>query len=529
MKIALFLPVQNLNERNPAMYKIGELSKLCNIPVKTLRYYDAEGLLIPDEIDKFTGYRYYSASKLAGCYRIIALKELGFSLEEIKAQLAADDNEEIVASLNTKLAELNELVSNTKKQLERIEAIRNNLTEGEHKMFNIIVRATDTVRVAFVRKNYPDKSDALREISEISGTLPKAIVGKRKIIINYELEYREKDFDLAVGVEIIGSLPENSKYAEKTISFGNNVASLVCNADELDAAYKQMIRYLDGTNYKACGAYYEIYHNDSTVELKVPVCERTEQNTYHAENIVEPFVNDPEVCGKWKMLDLLPTREHFVYGKPKCSHLAWLDEIYFIDGGKPYWAVAGWTKGYLLTYIDGGRIKNKYTVEAHGTHKLLFIEMKDYCTSGSFGTPEIWVYEKVENRHYSSAEEFRRCDNIDYPFIPDETVLGAWKVRDFVIRKEDFDPDKQNWRDQDLFVRKAEFKQHGVYISTTQSGENSVTCIWTKGLVLNRREKTASAYEIRIINGKEYLFKQWKTGDYSFGNGGVYWYIFIRE
>ena len=165
MKIALFLPVQNLNERNPAMYKIGELSKLCNIPVKTLRYYDAEGLLIPDEIDKFTGYRYYSASKLAGCYRIIALKELGFSLEEIKAQLAADDNEEIVASLNTKLAELNELVSNTKKQLERIEAIRNNLTEGEHKMFNIIVRATDTVRVAFVRKNYPDKSDALMEIS----------------------------------------------------------------------------------------------------------------------------------------------------------------------------------------------------------------------------------------------------------------------------------------------------------------------------------------------------------------------------
>ncbi len=41
------------------MYKIGELSKLCNISVKTLRYYDAEGLLVPDEIDKFTGYWEY--------------------------------------------------------------------------------------------------------------------------------------------------------------------------------------------------------------------------------------------------------------------------------------------------------------------------------------------------------------------------------------------------------------------------------------------------------------------------------------
>ena len=40
------------------MYKIGELSKLCNMSVKALRYYDSEGLLVPDRIDKFTGYRY---------------------------------------------------------------------------------------------------------------------------------------------------------------------------------------------------------------------------------------------------------------------------------------------------------------------------------------------------------------------------------------------------------------------------------------------------------------------------------------
>ncbi len=44
------------------MYKIGEMSKLCGLPVKTLRYYDQLGLLAPDRIDPFTGYRYYSAS-----------------------------------------------------------------------------------------------------------------------------------------------------------------------------------------------------------------------------------------------------------------------------------------------------------------------------------------------------------------------------------------------------------------------------------------------------------------------------------
>jgi heterodisulfide reductase subunit B len=65
------------------MYKIGELSQLCRLPVKTLRYWADIGLLVPDEVDRFTGYRYYNASRLADCCRIVALKELGFTLEEI--------------------------------------------------------------------------------------------------------------------------------------------------------------------------------------------------------------------------------------------------------------------------------------------------------------------------------------------------------------------------------------------------------------------------------------------------------------
>ena len=146
------------------MYKIGELSKLCNISVKTLRYYDAEGLLIPDEIDRFTGYRYYSASKLENCYRIIALKELGFSLDEIRVQLTTNDNEKITAALNAKLAELQALIETTQTQLRKIESIKSNLTEGESKMFNIIVRATDEMHVAYIRKNYLSKSDAFDDI-----------------------------------------------------------------------------------------------------------------------------------------------------------------------------------------------------------------------------------------------------------------------------------------------------------------------------------------------------------------------------
>ena len=156
------------------MYKIGELSKLCSISVKTLRYYDAKGLLVPDNIDKFTGYRYYSASKLADCYRILALKELGFSLDEIRRQLTVGDDEEIIGILNDKLIELHSLIENTQNRLKKVESIKNGLTEGETKMFDIVIRESDEIRAAFVRKFYKSKSDALSEASEIAPPAQKS-------------------------------------------------------------------------------------------------------------------------------------------------------------------------------------------------------------------------------------------------------------------------------------------------------------------------------------------------------------------
>lgn len=507
------------------MYKIGELSKLCNISVKTLRYYDAEGLLIPDEIDKFTGYRYYSASKLEDCYRIIALKELGFSLDEIRVQLTTNDNEKITAALNAKLNELQALIETTQTQLRTIESIKHNLTKGESKMFNIIVRATDEVRVAYIRRNYLSKTDAFDDIEKIKSNLPKTILGKRKIIINYETEYREADFDLAACMEIVGKLPVSCEYEEKTISLGANVASLICKADELDDAYKAMIKHLNDSNYDTCGAYFEIYHEDGTVELKLPVCTRKEQKLC-ARDAEIPFVDDPEACGTWDFSDIVPTREHFVYGKPKCSHSVWLRKLYFIDGGQPYWVISKWTKGKIYTFADdhANLIEHPYTIETVQGRKLMFINVQMHKNDAA----ELWVYEQIDSRHIASKEEFRRCDNIDYPFINDENVLGVWKVRDFLINREDFDVNKQNWSEDGLFVLSVEFRNNGVYVLTTKEQTSGFTSAWTKGLVLYKQEKIASSYEIVTIDGKDYLFKEWKTGDYSFGGGRSYWYVFTR-
>lgn len=73
-------------------FKIGEFSNLCQVTVKTLRHYEEIGLLVPFEVDEWTGYRYYDISQLRRMNRIVYLKRLGLSLEEI-AELFEDGKE----------------------------------------------------------------------------------------------------------------------------------------------------------------------------------------------------------------------------------------------------------------------------------------------------------------------------------------------------------------------------------------------------------------------------------------------------
>lgn len=74
------------------MYKIGELSKIVDIPIKTLRYYDEVGILPPAHIDQFTGYRYYDDESILNIEMIKSLKSVNFTLQEIKEYMINKDD-----------------------------------------------------------------------------------------------------------------------------------------------------------------------------------------------------------------------------------------------------------------------------------------------------------------------------------------------------------------------------------------------------------------------------------------------------
>ena len=74
------------------MLKIGEFARICGVSTQTLRYYDAEGVLCPDETDPCTGYRFYSPGQVETFRLIQTYKEAGCALEEIKVLLRGDSD-----------------------------------------------------------------------------------------------------------------------------------------------------------------------------------------------------------------------------------------------------------------------------------------------------------------------------------------------------------------------------------------------------------------------------------------------------
>ena len=105
------------------MFKIGEFSRLSRVSVRMLRHYDQLGLLTPSQIDPFTNYRYYSADQLPRLNRILALRDLGFSLEQIAGVLDEDlPADQLLGMLKLKRAEIEEQMQAERLRLARLEA-----------------------------------------------------------------------------------------------------------------------------------------------------------------------------------------------------------------------------------------------------------------------------------------------------------------------------------------------------------------------------------------------------------------------
>ncbi|MFF4927038.1 MerR family transcriptional regulator [Kitasatospora sp. NPDC001261] len=132
------------------MLNIGDFASHGRVSVRMLRHYDAIGLLRPARVDPVSGYRFYEASQLARLNRVIALKELGFTLQQVRAVLDERvDAAELRGMLRLRRAQLAAAIAADELRLARVEArLRTIESEGTMSVRDVVVKPVPSVRVA---------------------------------------------------------------------------------------------------------------------------------------------------------------------------------------------------------------------------------------------------------------------------------------------------------------------------------------------------------------------------------------------
>lgn len=192
------------------MYRIGEFSKIAQVSGRLLRYYDEIGLLQPTHTDRETGYRYYSAKQLPRLNRILALKELGLSLEQV-ARLLDDDisADEIRGMLMMKKAQIEQTLL---EEINRFKVVESRLKQVEDEGalidFDIVVKSVPRQQFLAVREVCPGFPEGRRLLQEMRQLLPATVSSKRienyMAIVHSEF-FEQEDIDLEVGVVLAGS------------------------------------------------------------------------------------------------------------------------------------------------------------------------------------------------------------------------------------------------------------------------------------------------------------------------------------
>ena len=135
------------------MYSIGEYARIAQVSKRLLRYYDEIGLFQPIKIDRDSGHRYYSASQLPELNRILALKDLGISLNQIQRFVRDDISPaEIQGMLSLRKAELEQQVLSELQRIRTIESRLKQIQDRDSLVRDVIVKEVSEQRFVSARK-----------------------------------------------------------------------------------------------------------------------------------------------------------------------------------------------------------------------------------------------------------------------------------------------------------------------------------------------------------------------------------------
>jgi DNA-binding transcriptional MerR regulator len=242
------------------MLKIGEFARIGQVSIATLRHYDQYGLLKPTELDPDTGYRYYTLEQLPRLNRILALKDLGFPLEQI-AQLLENalSFEQLQGMFKLKQAQTQQMIDTEQARLTRIAArLRQIEQEGKMPTYEVLLKQVDAMHIASLRTTLPMplQSNSQCLFATINAYLDQQHVQHTQpsiLLLHSRSEQRDDGLyiDAEAAIPVPAAIPGNEQITIRTLPAGL-VASTVHTGNDLSTgqAYAALYRWMKDNTYR---------------------------------------------------------------------------------------------------------------------------------------------------------------------------------------------------------------------------------------------------------------------------------------
>ena len=264
----------------PQLYKIGMFAQMNHITIKTLRFYEEQGLLLPAYVDGENGYRYYTMNQMADIQRITALKQAGFTLDDIKLINQGADTAYL---LSTKKAALLKIIAELTSQI----AVIDGYLSGPAGTLDapVLIRTIPAVTVASMKKRIDSYDELFSLMPEMGAEMER--LGCRCALPEYCFtHYLEPGFrDEHILIETCEAVTEKKEDSAlvKFRELPEITAACIFHKgsySNFSESYAAILRFIEENGYKICGNIRENYidgiwnkdrEEDWLSEIQIPV------------------------------------------------------------------------------------------------------------------------------------------------------------------------------------------------------------------------------------------------------------------
>lgn len=273
---------------------IGEFSRLTQVTIKALRHYDKLGLLVPNEVDEWSRYRYYDVSQMQQLIAILRLKDLGFSLEEIGDLLDEGTHKPSLEQIEAKKALITQQIKELARKLGALRRWGESISHI-NSMEGITIQTLPAITVASYRRVLKHREDLTPIFTKTINPEIQRIGCKRSLpiygfMIEHEQEYKMENIDIEYCLQVDGDYKDSSIIKFRRLP---EVPMAVCLKhvgpyDTFPESFAEVMCYIEKHGYKVTGEY-RIQFEDSIQNqrdpekyitiIQVPVSKYDSQNT----------------------------------------------------------------------------------------------------------------------------------------------------------------------------------------------------------------------------------------------------------